>query len=241
MTFLGSRHAAREPRIIRIWGRQRLVLIERVLPLARSFAVNLLGRGLPYFVTARMGPLDFTLGLSGWTKNDWTQTARFDALVARRGAKGAVSPRPLAWLKEHLRGTPDEIALGAGVTVASVHASMVEASSLGLAVFDLLHHVYRYRPLFENPVPLARDPRDGRARELLARTKVTGTRRELDGTLLVRGQVVEDEKHTYQPEVALSDEGGVASAVCGCFFAKTNGMKAGLCEHEHALLLAFEE
>jgi hypothetical protein len=241
MTLLGSRHGAREPRIIRIWGRQRLVLVERVLPLARSFVVSLLGRGLPYFVTARMGALDFTLGLSGWTKNDWTQTARFDALVARRGTKAASSPRPLAWLKEHFRGTPEEIAQGAGVSVATVQASMVEASALGLAVYDLLHEVYRYRPLFENPVPVARDPREVRARELLARTKVVGTRRELDGTLLVRGQVVEDEKHTFLPEVALADEGGVARATCGCYFAKSTNMKEGLCEHEHALLLSFEE
>jgi hypothetical protein len=98
MTFAGSSHSAIEKRIVRLWGRRRLCLLERVIPQADSFRFHLLGRGLPYFVTARAGVLDFTLGLSGWSRADWTSTARFSALVARRGGKS-----------QHYSGNPDAV------------------------------------------------------------------------------------------------------------------------------------
>lgn len=241
----GSVHGATEPRVIRVWGRNRLRLIERVIPLARRFAVHLLGRGLPYFVTARGDGLDFTLGLSGWTKSGWTSTARLDALIARRRGGGS-SPKPLTWLEAHRRGTPADVAAGAGVSVAEVHAGLVEAASRGLVVYDLLHGVYRYRPLLDRPLPssatLGADPQEVAARALVARgaAVVTGTRRDLDGTTRVDGRVTDDPAHVHEPRVSLSDEGAVTAADCGCFFAKQHGLKQGPCAHERALLLLYE-
>lgn len=242
----GSTHTAAEPRVIRIWGRNRLRLVERVIPLARRFVLHLLGRGLPYFLTARGDAVDFTLGLSGWTKSDWSSTARLDALIARRRAGGAVSPAPLAWLEAHRRGTPEEVAAGAGVPVAQVHATLVEAASRGQVVYDLLHGVYRHRPLLDRPLPasatLGDDPEEVAARALVARgaAVVTATRREVDGTTRVTGRVTDDATHEYAPSVSLSDEGAVTAAECGCFFAKQHGLKLGPCAHQRALLVVYE-
>jgi len=244
----GSSHGAAEERIVRVWGRRRLLLLERVLPLAERFTVHLLGRGLPYFVTARTAPelgLDFTLGLSGWTKADWTRTARFDALVARRGLGGAPSPRPLAWLAERRLGTPGEVAEGTGLDEAAVHASLVEATRRGQVVYDLLRGVYRHRPLFGDlpeGVVLGADPREQAARDLVAggAVVVTGTRRELDGTTRVVGRATEDPQHVFAPEVALADDGRVARATCDCWFAKEHGLKQGLCAHAHGVLLVHD-
>lgn len=247
MVLHGSKHGAEEKRIVRIWGRRRLCLLERVIPIADRFEFHLLGRGLPYFVTAHAGVLDFTLGLSGWTKTDWTTTARFTALVARRGSKGAPSPKPLAWLKERFKGTPQEVADGVGLGVADVHASLVEAAGQGLVVFDLLHGVYRYRPLLPNPLPpgagIGTDPQEVEARALANRgaAVVTGSRRELGGGTRVTGRVTQDPEHVYEPVVTVGDQGGVSQAECGCFFAKQHGLKQGLCAHLHALLLAYED
>src|SRR5262249_26989226 len=66
---------------IRIWGRQRLLALARLLPLATKFEVHLLGTGLPSFWVADMGDMKLTLGLSGWTTNDWTRGSALDLLA----------------------------------------------------------------------------------------------------------------------------------------------------------------
>ena len=66
---------------IRIWGRQRLLTLARVLPLAERVDVYLLGTGLPSFWVARLGNMRLTLGLSGWTTNDWTRSSALDSFM----------------------------------------------------------------------------------------------------------------------------------------------------------------
>ena len=57
---------------IRVWGRDRLRVLARLLPLLDEAEVYLLGTGLPSFWSVRMGEMRLLLGLSGWTANDWT-------------------------------------------------------------------------------------------------------------------------------------------------------------------------
>jgi hypothetical protein len=66
---------------IRTWGRDRLRLLARLLPLAEGADVYLLGTGLPSFWVVRMGEMRLTLGLSGWTANDWTGGSALDQLA----------------------------------------------------------------------------------------------------------------------------------------------------------------
>ena len=68
---------------IRLWGRRRIHLLERLIPLADHFDLYVKGAGLPYFVVAQMGPMQFTLGLSSWTTNNFSSAARFDLLTPR--------------------------------------------------------------------------------------------------------------------------------------------------------------
>lgn len=239
----GSKHGAAEPRVIRTWGRDRWRLVERAVALARTVEVHLLGRGLPYFVVARGAGVDFTLGLSGWTRADWTSSARFDALVARRRPGTSPSPRPAAWLEAHRRGTPAEVAAGAGTTLADANAALVDAATRGLAIYDLVNGVWRWRPLVPGGVPaglgLGDDPAETAARALVARgaATITGTKREGEGGTRVSGRVVEDATHTWEPSVLLSDEGRVTAADCQCFPWKQSGLKGGPCAHQRAVLL----
>ena len=69
---------------IRLWGRRRLLILERLIPIARSFDLYLLGNGMPAFVVVDLGPMSFTLGLSGWTANDWSRAGQFDLLAPRK-------------------------------------------------------------------------------------------------------------------------------------------------------------
>jgi hypothetical protein len=72
-----------EPDVIRVWGRRRIHVLERLIPAAKKFTVHLLGSGLPSFYVADLGDLSFTLGLSGWTANDWARAGNFDLMAPR--------------------------------------------------------------------------------------------------------------------------------------------------------------
>jgi hypothetical protein len=72
---------------IRVWGRRRLHVLERLVPVARKVTVHLLGSGMPSFWVADLGDLSFTLGLSGWTANDWSTQGNLFAGAAPRGRR----------------------------------------------------------------------------------------------------------------------------------------------------------
>jgi hypothetical protein len=84
------RTAATSPHEIRVWGRRRLFILERLIQLARKFTVHLLGQGLPSFYVADLGHMSFTLGLSGWTANDWSRPAT--STCWRRAPRSTTSP-----------------------------------------------------------------------------------------------------------------------------------------------------
>ncbi|MCA8920636.1 MAG: hypothetical protein KDD82_02435 [Planctomycetes bacterium] len=243
---VGGEHGADRRRVIRVWGRRRLLLLERMLPLAEYVSFHLLGRGMPYFVRAHAGAYRFDLGLSGWTKSDWTRTARFDALIARQGARLAPSPRVLGWLKHALVGSPEQIAAGAGVELPEVHAALTRAAGQGQVVFDAGGGVYRFRPLFNDPLPasatIGADPNAQAAQDLLVEggVELTGIQREPGGGTRLRGRVRDADK-ARDPEVVLGDDGRVQAAECGCWFAKQHGLKQGLCPHALSLLLAWDD
>src|SRR5262249_58652079 len=68
----GCPYLGAKAEVIRTWGRDRLRVLARLLPLLDGADVYLLGTGLPSFWVMRMGEMKLTLGLSGWTANDWT-------------------------------------------------------------------------------------------------------------------------------------------------------------------------
>lgn len=64
----------------KIWGRRRWLVIEKLIPLSRSFKVRLLGFGMPQFIIADMGGMKMTVGFSSWSSNDWVKGTAFNIL-----------------------------------------------------------------------------------------------------------------------------------------------------------------
>src|SRR5688572_29333508 len=81
--YLESRPGSTSAAEIRVWGRRRLFILERLLPRARRVRLFLLGSGLPSYWIVDLGALSFTLGLSGWTLNNWSDSGNFDLMAAR--------------------------------------------------------------------------------------------------------------------------------------------------------------
>ncbi|MBW6409603.1 SWIM zinc finger family protein [Clostridium weizhouense] len=64
----------------KIWGRRRWLVLEKIIPLVKSFKVRLLGFGMPQFIIGDMGTMKMTIGLSSWSSNDWVKGTAFNIL-----------------------------------------------------------------------------------------------------------------------------------------------------------------
>ena len=78
----GGPYTGSAPRVIRTWGRQRLNVLARILPHAKSVRVSVAGQGLPALYTVDLGDATFSLALSGWTDAGWAGISTFDLLAA---------------------------------------------------------------------------------------------------------------------------------------------------------------
>ena len=54
--------------------------------------------------------MSFTLGLSGWTANDWSEAGNFDLMAAREDVDDITRRRVFAELGKSWLATPDELA-----------------------------------------------------------------------------------------------------------------------------------
>ena len=89
------------PATVKIWGRRRLLLLDKVLPRARSIRARFLGTGGPSFWTCDLGSISFLLGMSAWSAREWTGADCF-RLFEPPAADDAVLTRTLAALEERM-------------------------------------------------------------------------------------------------------------------------------------------
>lgn len=64
----------------KIWGRRRWLVIEKLIPLAKSFQIKLFGFGMPQFIIADLGKMKMTIGFSSWSANDWVKGTAFNIM-----------------------------------------------------------------------------------------------------------------------------------------------------------------
>src|SRR5262249_52465557 len=122
----------------------------------KRFQVFLLGKGMPSFYLADLGDMAFTLGLSGWTTNDWSSAGNFDLLAPRATVDDQTKQRVFAALKESWSATPEALAkkLRRGRwVVLGARAAYTQA---GRAIGDLNKGGYRLRELSGEPLPMER-------------------------------------------------------------------------------------
>ncbi len=220
---------------IRLWGRRRLLILERLIPLARSFEFHLLGSGLPSFVVADLGPMKFTLGLSGWTANDWSRAGQFDLLSPRRRTSSEMRERVFAALKQNWLGNVTEIATAAGVERADAASALTILAQHGRAMFDIDKQLWRFRELTREPLPFEelrfQSDEERRADELFNQNLVDVHRTSENGA---SGIVTEDGRR-HNVSVTTDADERLVDASCECFFFKRNRLRRGPCQHILAL------
>lgn len=220
---------------IRVWGRQRLLALARLLPLAERFDVYLLGTGLPSFWVADMGDMKLTLGLSGWTTNDWTRGSALDLLMPPAQPSADLIQRVAQFLQNKRAAAFADIDLACGSQPAQTAAALNHLAHTGQLIHDLPNAVYRWRQIMPMPLGEAQlgpeNPELAASKELLARKNVKiDSRTEPAGGVLVTG-VAEGKP----AELFLNRDGLIKRGKCVCSHHYKFGIRAGPCRHLLAL------
>lgn len=227
---------------IRIWGRQRLLALARVLPLATKFDVHLLGTGLPSFWIADMGDMKLTLGLSGWTTNDWTRGSALDLLAPPAQPSKELISRVAQFMRDKRAATFADIDLSAGGQPAQTAAALNQLAQAGQLIHDLPNGVYRWRQIMPMALGEAElgpeNPELTASKEILLRKKAKiDSRTAAAGGFLVTG--VAESKPV---ELFLNADGMIKRGKCLCSHHFKYGIRNGPCRHILALrTLAMKE
>lgn len=236
-----SMHFATESTEIRIWGRRRLLVLENLVPVAQRVRVRLLGYGMPSFWQVDMGELKFTLGLSGWTANDWSRAGQFDLLAPRAAVSTEAVEMVLGALKDDWRADSQSLAARLGMDRKDVLGALIAGTQAGLVVRDLESDIWRSRALSREPLPMDvlrfSNEREAKARTIFAKGPVTVEVDErLHGRRIVG--IVDDGKARQPVDLEIDNDERLVRATCGCNFYQQNRLRSGPCEHILAARMA---
>jgi hypothetical protein len=235
-----SPYPGNAPTEVRVWGRRRIMILERLIPVAQKFTVHLLGTGLPSFYVAHLPDMTFTLGLSGWTANDWSRAGNFDLLAPRTEVDSLTKQRVFNALKENWLEKPDDLAKRIGLDRSIVLGALSAYTQAGRAIYDLNKQVYRVRELSREPLELDtlrfNNDREASASRFLTANAVqlTSSLFDREGVLNLQGKVRHGNK-TYQPTLQIDRDERIIQAECTCNWHQQNKLFKGPCEHILAL------
>lgn len=240
-----SRYEGEEAAEIRIWGRRRLLTLERLIPVAERFTVHLLGYGLPSFWIAELpGGVRYTLGLSGWSANDWAQHGAFDLLAPRHSVAEADIAKVLAALQQHWFAGSAELGAQTGLGAGTVTGALALLTQAGRVVFDLDKRLWRLRELSAQPLPLQElrfaSAQEENATRLLQQSgwRIPVHSQQGEGGAQQLQAQIADGKKTYTVRLDIDADARLSAGQCECNFFQQNQLRRGPCAHMLAARMA---
>ncbi|MGN8055875.1 hypothetical protein ACTJKN_06350 [Pedobacter sp. 22163] len=234
LTFHRSIYTGSEEKTIRIWGRRRLMILERLIPIAKSFKVVLLGSGLPSFFMADLGDMTFTLGLSGWTNNDWSRAGNFDLMAPRGNVDILTKQQVFTTLKETWFASTADITTKTGLSAAVVSSALTAYTQAGRVIYDLKQGVYRVRELSQEPLDFTAlrfgSEQEKIANEFIAKDHVKIATKIENDVLEIKGKV-KTKNETFSTLALIDKDQRLIDGACECAFYLSNKLKKGPCEH----------
>ena len=238
--FKGSR-----PEIIRLWGRRRLKVLARLLPMAEEIDVHVMGSGMPAYFILKAGAVTFTLAITGFSSSNWSQSLAFDLLLPREEDDSGDLDSVIKILSKERVMEFEALAKKLKISEKELLAAVQKGCQQGLLIYDL--HSCRLRPLLDEPVPedelKFRNQRERKAHDLLAvknAVKLESENHIHDVGIEITGKIRE-EKNDFRPLLRLSNESRVLKAECTCPHFRKHQLKEGPCQHLIALRLKFGE
>lgn len=245
----GTPYKGKQAKVVRVWGRRRLMLLQKFLPFCDTVEVQLMGSGLPSFWILKGKGISLTLGLTGFTSSNWSQATTFDLLLPRTTKADENMNKVLEHLKTCWVDSFKGISTATQLKKPDLLAVLQLACSHGQVIFDMANQQYRLRPVTNVELDLEklkyRNVKERQAHDLLAtKNAVTiATENSIHRVgLEVTGKVkVESDKREYSVQLLINKDGFVTKAECTCKAFRDQGLKQGPCPHLIALRLAYAE
>jgi len=86
------------------------------------------------FYVADLGDMSFTLGLSGWTANDWSGAGNFDLMAPRADVDSYTQQRVFEELKQNWLEKPDSLAQQLNLSRTAVLGALGAYTQAGRAI-----------------------------------------------------------------------------------------------------------
>ncbi len=224
------------PQPIRIWGRRRLLSLARLLPIASNVHVYLTGTGLPSFWVVQMGSMRLTLGLSGWTTNDWTRGSAVQMLLPPVSASLPQVAAAAEKLSLHRTMTAARITTELNVSSDAAVSVMNQLALRGQAIFDLHAGVYRWRQVLPMAVSDQEIGPPHPEIEAASRMMIPGVVKiETQVTAPRGGWILTGKAENQSVEVLIDSDGMVRKGKCRCSWHFKFGVRNGPCRHLQAL------
>ena len=135
----------------KIWGSRRWLVMEKIIPLAKSFKVRLLGFGMPQFIIADLGAMKMTIGFTSWSANDWVKGTAFNIIGGFIGNGNYKEIYEL--LREHRFLNMDSInSILKEPSKAKVKAGVGMLIRRGEGYYDPINDAVRFRQLCNAPI-----------------------------------------------------------------------------------------
>jgi hypothetical protein len=194
--------------------------------------VYLLGTALPSFWVACVGEMRLTLGLSGWTTNDWTRGSALDLLAPPVQAARDVIDRVARLVHSRGKATFAEIDAQCAGNSAEAAAALDHLAHSGQLISDLADRSFRWRqvmPMALGEAEMGPENEELRlSREIVARrrVKIESRREATAGSMLYTGTV--DGKPV---ELFVDSDGRIRRGKCVCSHHYKAGIRMGPCRH----------
>lgn len=242
----GAPYQGRDSQIIRTWGRKRLQLLARLLPLTQTIHVYTLGSGLPTFYVLDMGDMTFTLGLSGWTNNDWSSSVQFELMFPRDKADDSLRGQLRENLQQSWFVSMGDLVDDLDASKEQIEAALQLECREGRVIYDLASDVYRYRELSSQPIEteklLFRNDREKLAHQLVEKDAATITKLNhvIGSGTEIHGEIEDKEAYrTYKSSFFLTLDGRLTRAKCSSPWFQKTQFKEGPSEYILALFLLY--
>lgn len=225
---------------IRIWGRRRLAVFKDILVGTDRVRVHFLGSGMPSFWTVIKDDIELTIGLSGWSSNDWASKAKFSAFIPTSNVDETQIPLALQFIIKNGSITTGELSKGLSVTIPQASVLLQKLCLQGKAMFDPARNLYRWRDLFPTfdlykEDDSSRESRAGLA--LMQGSKVVKTLDDVKAGVRYLAGLAKVEKNEFMPVLELDADNRPKYAQCTCPFYSFNKLRQGPCRHMIALIL----
>jgi len=135
----------------KIWGRRRWLILEKLIPIADSFKIRLLGFGMPQFICADMGTMKMTVGFSSWSSNDWVKGTAFNVMNGFIGEGNYKDVYKLMKKERCISLKEIENKLNAKSSITKSGVGMLLKKGEGF--FDIINNKIRFRQLCNTEIP----------------------------------------------------------------------------------------